>query len=202
MLPSILEIVRNATPAELVNPAKGSTDGQGGPQNEENLWIGIDFEDEDEEWESEADESQDSMRQAQGVLYGAPIDEAVGEEDDDNVGHDEVDEGAPPGEGDGQWVMPTPLPPLYERPPLEVRRPGLWDNLSADEKMLIRRGASLRMIEELSLQWTELDGITGALGEHHYHFGWRIARDWRSAPTDDLEMIIQVSLYSSFLAFR
>ncbi len=202
MLPSILEIVRNATPAELPTPAKGSIDGQGGTHNEENLWDGINFEDEDEEWESEANESQDSAQHAQGILYRASFERAIGEEADDDAIDDEVDEGPPPGEGAGQWVVPRPVPPLYERTQLETLLPGLWDTLSGDHKTLIRRGASLGMIEELGLQWTEADGITGTLGEHHYHFGWRIARDWRSVSTGELEMVIQVSPHSSFLAFH
>jgi len=170
MLPSILEIVRNAIPAELLTPAKGSVDSKGSTHNEGNLWDGIDFEDEDEEWESETNESQEPVQ--------------------------EVDDG-PPGEGAGQWVTPRPTPPLFDRPQPEILHPGLWDDLSGDEKILIRRGASLRMIEELDLEWTEDRGVTASLGEYHYHFGWRIARDWRSVPAADLEMAIQLAMINN-----
>ncbi|KAF8336586.1 uncharacterized protein EI90DRAFT_3119834 [Cantharellus anzutake] len=181
ILPSVLEIVKNATPSELVTPVKASAD-KGDQPHGTDLWAGIDFE--DEESESEAGGTNSSEQDGQAASE-VEILEGESDDDDDN----EADE---PGEA-GHWTMPVPIPALFEHPQLEVQRPGLWNNLSERERILVRRGASLRMIEELELQWSEQDGITGILGEYHYHFGWKIARDWRRAPAEDLETTIQAS---------
>jgi hypothetical protein len=98
--------------------------------------------------------------------------------DVDNIG---------PGVGPGRWVDATYVPtPLGDVP--GINNP----NLSDENRALLRRGATLAMIEELELSYNGQQGITGNLGEYHMHFGWIIHRNWSQVPVYDAELAIQV----------
>jgi len=100
--------------------------------------------------------------------------------DIDNIG---------PGVGPGRWVDATYVPtPLGDVP--GINNP----NLSDENRALLRRGATLAMIEELDLSYSGQQGITGSLGEYHMHFGWIIHRNWSQVPVHDAELAIQVAM--------
>jgi len=94
-----------------------------------------------------------------------------------------------PGVGPGTWAnaryLPTPLDDV----------PGINDPmLSDEERALLRRGATLEMIDELRLTYSGQQGITGNLGEYHFHFGWIMHRSWTRVPADEVELAIQVAM--------
>ena len=89
-----------------------------------------------------------------------------------------------------RWILPSYSDPVRADYAL-ANGPGLTEN----ERALLRRGASLRLVYQLQLTYSDDQGICAGIqinySNLHMHFGWNFPSAWMPLSGEDIQDLIR-----------